>query len=224
MRVELDHFFIRTSVGAPEADRLVEFGLSEGAPNRHPGQGTANRRFFFSNAFLELLWVEDPAEAQSSLIRRARLWKRWSRRSRGSSPFGICLRPVGQQAGEIPFPAWEYRPPYLPDPLVIQMGANSEVPTEPLLFYIKFGRRADSAEESRRQPLEHVAGLKAVARLRVSSPHADAASAVRRAVKRQCPCLSFVAGSKDCVEIGFDGETAGKSMDFRPTLPLIFRW
>jgi hypothetical protein len=33
--------------------------LTEGTPNIHPGQGTANRRFFFRNAMLELLWVND---------------------------------------------------------------------------------------------------------------------------------------------------------------------
>jgi hypothetical protein len=94
MLVELDHFFILTGVGALEADHLLQFGLTEGAPNCHPGQGTACRRFFFRNAFLELIWVMDPVEAQSSLIRRTGLWERWSRRNQGASPFGICLRSV----------------------------------------------------------------------------------------------------------------------------------
>jgi hypothetical protein len=67
--VELDHFFICTAAGAPEAERLIELGLTEGAPNTHPGQGTACRRFFFENAFLELVWVTDAAEAQSPAAR-----------------------------------------------------------------------------------------------------------------------------------------------------------
>jgi hypothetical protein len=57
MSVELDHIFICTEVGVPEADQLVTFGLTEGSSNLHLGQGTANRRFFFYNAMLELLWV-----------------------------------------------------------------------------------------------------------------------------------------------------------------------
>jgi hypothetical protein len=56
---ELDHLFIRVEVNAREAEHLVEFGLNEGAPNVHSGQGTANRRFFFHNVMLELLWVHD---------------------------------------------------------------------------------------------------------------------------------------------------------------------
>src|SRR5262245_6422212 len=125
MRVELDHFFILTAVDAPEAKELLELGLSEGAPNQHPGQGTACRRFFFRNAFLELLWVVDPAEAQGDSIRRTGLWERWSRRGTDASPFGICVRPTAPGASEAPFSTWEYRPPYLPDPLVIRMGVNS---------------------------------------------------------------------------------------------------
>jgi hypothetical protein len=42
------------SKGAPEAEALLRVGLREGAGNTHPGQGTACRRFFFENAYLEL--------------------------------------------------------------------------------------------------------------------------------------------------------------------------
>ncbi len=68
MSFELDHCFIWTEVGAPEADLLIEFGLTEGQSNMHPGQGTANRRFFFENVMLELLWVHNKTEAQSNRV------------------------------------------------------------------------------------------------------------------------------------------------------------
>jgi len=55
MTLEFDHMFICTVVDAPEADLLLAFGLTEGASNIHPGQGTACRRIFFRNAMLELL-------------------------------------------------------------------------------------------------------------------------------------------------------------------------
>ena len=53
MPFELDHVLICLSQGAPEAKYLTRFGLIEGTANVHPGQGTANRRFFFKNAMLE---------------------------------------------------------------------------------------------------------------------------------------------------------------------------
>jgi Glyoxalase-like domain len=55
MPLEVDHVFICCSSGAPAAEALVRLGLREGSPNTHPGQGTANRRFFFGNAFLDKL-------------------------------------------------------------------------------------------------------------------------------------------------------------------------
>jgi hypothetical protein len=65
MRIELDHLFVCTAPGAPEAEELVRFGLREGPPNQHPGQGTVNRRFAFSNAMIEFLRASDAQEAQS---------------------------------------------------------------------------------------------------------------------------------------------------------------
>lgn len=53
----------------------MAFGLTEGTSNSHPEQGTANRRFFFPNAMLELLWVHDEHEAQSPLVAPTRLWE-----------------------------------------------------------------------------------------------------------------------------------------------------
>lgn len=74
---------------APEAEELVRFGLREGLLNQHPGQGRANRRFAFSNAMIEFLWVSAAQEGQSEEPRRTLLWERWSGREGESSPFGV---------------------------------------------------------------------------------------------------------------------------------------
>jgi hypothetical protein len=68
MTFELDHLFICTKVGAAKAERLIALGLVEGSSSTHPGQSTANRRFFFRNAMLELLWVHNQEEARSEAI------------------------------------------------------------------------------------------------------------------------------------------------------------
>ena len=114
MSFELDHVFICTDIDAPEADRLRDFGLAEGEPNVHPGQGTTNRRFFFHNVMLELVWVHNPEEAQSIATRPTRLWNRWDGRHRDAVPFGICLRPQHPTTETLPFAAWAYAPTYLP--------------------------------------------------------------------------------------------------------------
>ncbi len=110
MALEFDHLFICTDIGACDADRLVAFGLVEGASNTHLGQGTANRRFFFHNAMLELLWVHDTEEAKSEPIRLTRLWERWTNRQDGACPFGVCLRPAIGLSDTTVSSSWTYRP------------------------------------------------------------------------------------------------------------------
>jgi len=236
MSLELDHLFLMTEQNAPAAERLIQFGLAEGSPNEHPGQGTANRRFFFQNLFLELLWVSSSAEAQSPLAMPTGLWDRWSGRDAGASPFGICFRarasqPVGQigsedtsRTGGLPFVAWDYRPPYLPAPLAIQMSERCAIVAEPLLFFIGFGRRPDSDTAERRQPLEHACGLRKVTRATVHSRSFGKMHEQFRAAQTACAALRFEAGSEEQLELGFDDETQGQSVDFRPALPLMFCW
>src|SRR3954465_7960291 len=123
MASEFDHVFICVSVGGKEADALATCGLTEGTGNTHPGQGTACRRFFFANAYLELLWVVDSTEAGSEPARRTRLLDRWALRRAGACPFGVILRPsVDALETRPPFPTWSYTPPYLPAGLVIDVA------------------------------------------------------------------------------------------------------
>jgi Glyoxalase-like domain len=221
MKFEFDHLFICTDVDASVADRLAAFGLVEGSSRTHPGQGTANRRFFFHNAMLELLWVDDPAAAQSEPIQRTQLWKRWIDRTTGACPFGICLRPAPGSAGEIAFPSWDYRPPYLPPASSIAVGTNSGVLTEPMLFQIPFGQRPDRFPAETAQPLEHGVGFQEITRVQLISPHPP--SPELQAVL-DTHLLNLQAGTVYCVELGFDGERQQQRVDFRPDLPLIICW
>src|SRR5687768_13979298 len=100
MAVELDHLFILTSVGAPAVDLLLGAGFTEGQGNIHPGQGTACRRLFFRNAYLEFLWVHDEREAQNEAVNPLQLWTRWRSRRIGACPFGIIFRPAQGVAEE----------------------------------------------------------------------------------------------------------------------------
>src|SRR5438270_148775 len=112
MALELDPVFIGPPPGPPGAAPRAARGRKGGPPNRHPGQGTACRRFFFRNAYLEFLWVEDAEEARGPLAGPLRLWERCSWRQCGACPFGLILRPAAPGSDEVPFPTWEYRPPY----------------------------------------------------------------------------------------------------------------
>ena len=136
--LELDHIILFCAPGAPEADALLGRGLHEGPGNSHPGQGTVNRRFFFRNLYLELLWVEGFEEAQAGEARRTGLWDRWINRHNGSCPIGLVFRP-SEPGAPTPFPSWSYVPKYFPAGFSIEVALDIP-PNEPLLFYLPFAR------------------------------------------------------------------------------------
>jgi Glyoxalase-like domain len=210
----LDHLFICTAGGAAEAEKLVQLGLKEGPPNQHPGQGTANRRFAFLNAIIELLWVSEPTEAQSENTARTMLWERWSGRCDRGCPFGICVRPVDSEEGPPPFPGWAYRPAYLPDPLFLHIGeAGIE---EPMWVYLSFVRRTHREQWFR----EHPIGIREITRLTLHSP-----VPIRSSVSQILAGAGIVhieMGPSYLLEIEFDGGRRKQRIDFRPDLPMVF--
>jgi hypothetical protein len=223
MAFELDHLFILTDIGAPEAERLVSFGLVEGTSNTHPGQGTTNRRFFFHNAMLELLWVHDPEETKSEVIRPTGLGERWEKRNDGVCPFGVCLRPALGFGNKVAFSSWSYRPPYLPKTMSIEVGKNSDMLTEPWLFQTPFGQRPDQYSVEKSQPLDHGIGLREITRVELVSPTVDSLSPELQAVVNTSQ-IKLRAGVDHCIELGFDEEVQGQQVDFRPGLPLVMSW
>jgi hypothetical protein len=221
--VEVDHVFVAASVGAPEGDRLVELGLVEGSSLHHPGQGTANRRFFFANAMLELAWVHDAAEARSETLpaRRLHFWERWAGRDGAACPFGVCLRPQAGVSDVAPFPAWMYQPTY--SPVGLPIANNSTVDTEPLVFYIPMHRRMDTAPADRREPYEHALPIRELTSVRISSPGAATLSPAML-VALGTGAFSFQRAAQPLLELGFDGEMQGRRTDLRPALPLVLLW
>ncbi|MCP4749246.1 MAG: VOC family protein [Desulfobacteraceae bacterium] len=219
--MEIDHIFICAAPKAQEAETLKEFGLTEGTANKHAGQGTACRRFFFRNAFIELLYLEDTAESKSELTKPAKLNERLLSRDKKASPFGICFRPTGDSEKQPPFPCWSYTPIYLPANLEINIG-NAPV-REPMWFFLPFGLRPDEAPIEKQRTFNHSKGLGEITSLHVIIP---------KIIKYSEPaiCASKVKGVKifqgdeHLLKVGFDYENRGQSYDFRPILPLVFNW
>lgn len=214
----MDHAFIGCAKGAPEAAALLRLGLVEGPGNTHPGQGTANRRFFFENFMLELVWVSDPAEAQNDRTRRTRLWDRCERRDGAVSPFGIIFRPSGAPAGPAPpapFPTWDYAPVYLPPGLTMQVAEGTTL-HEPELFYLPFLKRAERGSD-----VKHALPIRRICALSVGVRGCNALSGTSRCAAQQ-GLVSYFESPQPMLEILFAGP-AGLSFDLRPELPLIFR-
>jgi hypothetical protein len=176
---QLHHVFVCASVGAADARALLEAGLVEGSPNTHPGQGTANRRFFFDSGFLELLWVHDAREAQSALTAPTQLWDRWAGRGKTTNPFGLCFSSAEGVDSTLPFPCWSYQPRYLPQGRSI-LFADRLTLSEPEIFALGWPQgQATPMTEPRSHPL----GLREMRSVSVGLPDPNAATEALRAIR-----------------------------------------
>jgi hypothetical protein len=218
--IELDHLFICVDNPESAAEQLINFGLVEGTSNVHPGQGTANRRFFFSNGFIELLYATDSAELDSELTKPTGLISRFSGSETDASPFGVCFRPA-DYGGEVPFPHWSYKPQYLPDHLDVKVG-DAPV-TEPMWFYLSSGSRPDGAPGEKRQPLEHRCGFGNITSVRACITSDKPASQVATIITR-LPSIDCISGGEHLLTVEFDFGKAKSKKDFRPVMPLVFCW
>jgi hypothetical protein len=134
-KLAMDHLYmIVDQPGAPaEMAALTEGGLTQSWSRKHVGMGTANIFLCFDNAFLELIWVEDEAEAAASPVGR-RLVERKAKREQGAMPFGLALRTPGP---EVPFPfeGWQFKPPSVSDMKnVVTIANSSDDIAQPFLF------------------------------------------------------------------------------------------
>ena len=211
MPLTLDHFFVLTEPGAPQAERLVDLGMPEGSPNDHPGQGTANRRFFLRDAMLELLYLRDEQEALNGAGSGLRFAER---ATPGASPFGLIV--TSPPAHEPPFAGWRYEPDYFMGERHFHVADNSDDVREPLCVFVPFDVTPPQHEP---RPGEPFATL---SRLRIALPAASLSPALE-AVAR-CERIEFELNTPHRMDILFGPGRSGMCRDLRPGLPLIIRW
>ncbi len=213
MTIELDHFFILTDLGAPHADLLSGIGLTEGPRNDHPGQGTANRRFFFSNTALELLYVNDANEAANGRGSRLRFPER--AQDTKASPFGLIVRATNKST-DVPFPGWRYCPKYFRADQCFHVGENSDLLEEPLCICMPLDMPLPEAQLRLANP--HMT----VTELRLSVPVVRPSLTLEAVA--DCEGISLRLNEPHRLELVFNEEEEGKSEDMTPNLPLVVRW
>lgn len=179
MALQLHHVFVCTSEGAPEARALLDAGLVEGSSNIHPGQGTANRRFFFESGFLELFWVHDEREAKLPLSAPTKLWDRWVGRGKTTSPFGLCFSSTDGVSSPLPFATWEYRPDYLPRDRCFLFADDLPL-SEPEVFILSWPQGQSSPAT---EPTKHRLGLREMRSVSVGLPDPTSISSTLRAIR-----------------------------------------
>ncbi len=226
--MELDHIFIFTQRVEQVVSVLQTFGLSEGTANVHSEQGTACRRFFFQNAYLELAWVTNETEIKSPIIARTKLWERSQYEQTGYCPFGLCFRSTqssNQSINLIFEDGWRYYSEYLPEGQFANVAPNEDFPAEPMLFEMPFFSLAPTAYPSeKRQPLTHQKGFNTLTKVTLTLPvPIDNLSPAMRQVLWECP-VNVSWGDTYAVTLEFDDARLGTRQAFTPLLPLVLTW
>ena len=216
MTIFIDHVFVMCDVGAPEADVLRDHGFAEGSANVHTGQGTANRRFFFDNFMVELLWVNHPSEAASAAVRQTALWERWSARNDGGSRFGLVLGGAVSDGALPPFETQSYFPPYLPPELSIEVVQGLSM-DEPALYWMPW---LGSDRPRPNEPVDHTAPVRRISGLAYGLPKLDGLTPAARRVS-EAGLLKFFASNSQRLEIRFRANQDCR-IDLQPDMPLVF--
>lgn len=223
MPLELDHLFICVEPEAPEAEHLTAFGLKEGRRRTHTGQGTANVCFFFHNAYLELLWMHNSEEIQSSIVQPIGLWERCQWKQNQVCPFGFAFRFTSPDTLDCPIPTWNYPAPFLPAGKTIAVATNSSNVSEPLIFIAPVAPKPSAYPPDRRPPLNHHPELIEITKLRVTLPEVQALSPESMTLN-ELNLVEFLKGDRYYLNIEFDGGRTNQSHSFDPALPLSIEW
>ncbi|MGL1920512.1 MAG: VOC family protein [Hyphomicrobiales bacterium] len=214
--MKIDHVFICVESPIKNAKILADFGITEGEPNIHTGQGTANHRFFFDNAYFQLLHVTSEELLQSKPTKPSSLLERFHRVDNSISPFGICLYPGHKKLNITDYETIEYQPKFIHPPLKMHIFETPLI--EPMYYFLDY--ISDSSKETH-TTYRHEIGFQNITGVKIRMPASG--SSIKQALT-ETKTVEFIEANEHLLELEFDDGLQGKNHDFRPELPLIFRW
>ncbi|WP_405207359.1 hypothetical protein [Aquimarina sp. LLG6339-5] len=206
--MEIDHIFIFSNNRGKEANELIEFGLTEGSSRLHSGQGTTNRKFYFDNFFLEILWVLNEDEIQSELTAKTKLWERSQFDKNGKSRFGLCL--VNSESTDSLFEISEvYEPNYFPKGMSIDIITNEENPNLPWTFRLPYR----GVKKENNEPIEHLNGIKSLTKVEFEIQTDSEKTNFENAFKN-VENIEFTKSNGLSLTLEFDKNAQGKTKEF----------
>lgn len=229
--LEVDHLQIYTGGGLPDIFALSELGLNNAsAIVRRETQGTASALFFFENAYLEVIAIEDEdvfrqysARARMNLPVRSQ-WQRT-----GASPFGVGLRPKAYHQSHSDlmgdsalWTQWGYR-----ETTINFSSRNLEAVQEPICFtiphQIALTNWLDHSNADHQQLLTHPLGIRRLTgiKIEVNTLHrlSDAVSLLQ-----DNGIITIERGPSPLLELTFDGNARDRVVDARPFLPIQLKY
>ena len=205
--MNIDHIFIFTDDKGKIADELVTFGLTEGSNRIHVGQGTANRKFYFENFFLEILWVHDKVEIESEIIKSTGLCERAHFNSNDFSPFGLCIVNDVSTA-QLFKDANSYQPNYFPKGMPIAILKNERNPSLPWTFQLPF----KGQKKYENEPTIHKNGISVLTKASFEYKNNSTSNFLDHF--RNNNSIEFNFTKRNWLTITFDEAKQGKKQDF----------
>ncbi len=204
--MEIDHIFIFSNKNGKEFDDLVNFGFTEGSSRIHPGQGTINRKVYFDNFFLEILWVIDEKEIQSETTAETKLWERSQFKKNKYSPYGLCL--VNSNTTDKLFEKSKiYQPNYFPKGMSIDIITNEQNPELPWTFRLPYrGKKKEHNE-----PIEH---RNRITSLTGAIFEIDNGNSEFESYFENVDNIEFNKGNRTILILEFDNNIQGKTKKF----------
>ncbi len=206
--MDIDHIFIFTDDNGKVADELVDFGLTEGSNRVHVGQGTINRKFYFENFFLEILWVHNEKEIISEQTKPTGLWQRANFRVNNFAPYGLCV--VNSNDTEKLFEkAFKYQPDYFPEGLAIDIIRNESQPNFPWTFQLPFKEQ----KKHNNEPTNHSNGVRDLSKVVFEYQNCIDNSFIKNF--KNINNIQFIKSSRTWLKLIFDSGEQGKIADFK---------
>lgn len=218
--LEVDHLQIYTGIGLPSVSAFQGLGLNDANQIvRREAQGIASTLFFFRNAYLELIWIEDEntfqqyaAQTKMNLLTRSQ----W--RQTGASPFAVGLRSKAYYQSS----TWGYS-----ENTINFSADNLEAIREPLCFMvppqIALTNWLDDANEIHQQFLTHPLGVRRLTGIKIKmTTHKSLTNAV--SLLEDNGIIAIERGMTPLLELTFDGNARNQLVDARPILPLQLRY
>ncbi len=202
----IDHIFIFTNDAGRAADKLVDFGFVEGSSRVHVGQGTTNRKFYFENFFLEILWVHDQTEIAGEPIKSIGLWQRADYENNLFTPYGLCL--VNTPETDVLFEkAFQYQPAYFSEGSRIAILKNESNPSLPWTFRLPF----KGFVKNEKEPKTHPNGIKRLTKAVFEFIDANAEGYLQHFKPTIC---EFIKSDKSWLTLTFDKNCQNRCQRF----------
>jgi hypothetical protein len=228
--LEVDHLQIYAGGSLPNISALQGLGLNNvNQIVRRETQGTVSILYFFENAYLEIIAIEDEIAFRQYLAQtRINLLERSQWRQTGASPFGIGLRPKPNRF-DSQMSMVQHRLLTLGDgeTKINFSHPNLVAIQEPMCFTIPHNLALtnwlDRKNENHQQLITHPLGIKRLTGVKIKiNTHLALTNAV--SLLEDNGIITIERGASPLLELTFDDNAKNKVVDARPILPLQLRY